>query len=99
MSRDLVEEVVEPDGALEHAVEERPRGVVGAVPELLHHVVARVEVAAVEQRHRRVEPGRRRRRLLVRVIVAWALALRRHQPAAAAESGRGRWRQSSRGRS
>ena len=53
---DLVEEVVEADGALEEAVEERPRGVLGAVPELLHHVVV---LAAVEQRHRRVEPSSR----------------------------------------
>ena len=53
---DLVEEMVEADGALEEAVEERPRGVLGAVPELLHHVVV---LAAVEQRHRRVEPSSR----------------------------------------
>ena len=54
---DLVEEVVEADGALEDAMEERARGVLGAVPEVFHHVVARVVLAAVEQRHRRVEPS------------------------------------------
>ena len=56
---DLVEEVVEADGALEDAMEERARGVLGAVPEVFHHVVARVVLAAVEQRHRRVEPSSR----------------------------------------
>ena len=87
---DLVEEVVEADGALEEAVEERPCGVLGAVPELLHHVVARVVLAAVEQRHRRVEPSsscRRRWVLLLLVVGRRALAPRREEPAAAAEVG------------
>jgi len=87
---DLVEEVVEADGALEDAMEERARGVLGAVPEVFHLVVARVVLAAVEQRHRRVEPTtsrRRRRRILVLVVGRRALASRREVPAAAAEVG------------
>ena len=71
----LVEEVVEADGALEDAWSSvQASGLVGGVPELLHDVVARVELAAVEQRHRCVEaptydfrrlpPKRRRRRPL-----------------------------------
>ena len=87
---DLVEEVVEADGALEDAMEERACGVLGAVPEVFHHVVARVVLAAVEQRHRRVEPTtsrRRRRRILVLVVGRRALASRREEAAAAAEVG------------
>lgn len=89
----LVEEVVEADGALEDAVEERARGVLGAVPQLLHHVVARVVLPAVEQRHRSVErPTTSRRRLLLLVVLLiWrrALASRREEPPAAADVGAG----------
>jgi hypothetical protein len=55
-----------------------------------------MELVAVEQSHRRVEPGtttmsRRRRQvpavLLVVVVVVGALASRREEPAAAAEVG------------
>jgi hypothetical protein len=93
--KNLVEEVVEADGALEEAVEERPGGVLGAVPHLLHHVVARVVLAAVEQRHRRAEgpvttTSRRRLLLLLLIIlVGRALASRREEPSPAAEVGAG----------
>jgi len=82
--------VVEADGALEDAVEERPRGVLGAVPQLLHHVVARVVLPAVEQRHRRVERTTAcTRRLLLVLIRGRALASRREETPAAAEVGAG----------
>ena len=75
------------DGALEDAVEERPRGVLGAVPELLHHVVARVVLPAVEQRHRRVEPSRLLLLLVIVVIRRRTLAPRGEEAPAAAQVG------------
>jgi hypothetical protein len=88
----LVEEVVEGDGALEDGVEQRPGGLLGGVPELLHHVVARVELAAVEQRHRRIEAPTYDFRLLLLisffigiVLVEVVVTPRCEEAAAAAE--------------
>ena len=88
----MVEEVVEGDGALEDGVEQRPGGLLGGVPALLHHVVARVELAAVEQRHRRIEAPTYDFRLLLLisffigiVLVEVVVTPRGEEAAAAAE--------------
>lgn len=55
MHTNMVEEVVEADGALKDGVEESAGGVLGVVPEVFENVVAFVVIPFVEERNCFVE--------------------------------------------
>ena len=55
MHTNMVEEVMEADGALKNGVEESARGLLGVVPQVFENVVAFVVIPFVEERNCFVE--------------------------------------------